>query len=183
MKIVIAIGGASGSIFARILLDTLENIKEHEVAIVLSENAEINWALENEHHALDKYSFKRYAKSDFNAPFASGSGKFDAMIICPCSAGLLGRIANGVSDDLISRAADVMLKERKKLVLVFRESPFNLIHIENMQRISLAGGIICPAIPSFYSKPKSIEELVRTITNRALELIGIDTNSFQWGRS
>lgn len=181
MKLVVAVGGASGSIYARVLFDFLSELKGHEISIVVSDNAEINWKLENPNKPLDVYSFKRFLKNDFNAPFASGSGKYDAMIICPCSAGLLGRIANGVSDDLTTRAADVILKERKKLVLVFRESPLNLIHIENMKKITLAGGIICPAIPSFYSNPDHIEAVVSTVTNRALELIGIDTNSFQWG--
>ena len=181
MKLVIAIGGASGAIYARVLLDKLKELKGYEIAFVMSDNAEINWELENSNHPIDLYPFKRYSKNDFHAPFASGSGKYDAMIVCPCSSGLLGRIANGISDDLITRAADVMLKERKKLVLVFRESPFNLIHIENMQKVTLAGAIICPAIPSFYSNPKSIEEIVATISYRALELIGIDTGSFKWG--
>lgn len=183
MKIVVAIGGASGSIYARLLLDKLMEANEHEVAMVLSKNAGFNWELENENYPLGKYPFQRFENDDFMAPFASGSGKFDAMIICPCSAGLLGRIAHGLSDDLISRAADVMLKERKKLVLVFRESPIHLIHIENMKQLSLAGAIICPAIPSFYSKPDSFDALAATVSNRALELIGIDTHSFRWGSS
>ncbi len=183
MKIVVAIGGASGAIYARVLLDKLMKMSGHEVSIVMSDNAEINWKLENKDDSLEKYTFRRFAKNDFNAPFASGSGKYDAMIICPCSAGLLGRIANGISDDLITRAADVMLKERKKLVLVFRETPLNLVHIKNMEKITLAGGIICPAMPSFYSNSKSIEEIVATVSYRALELTGLDTGSFSWGES
>ncbi|HEX5626076.1 MAG TPA: UbiX family flavin prenyltransferase [Saprospiraceae bacterium] len=181
MKIALAIGGSSGSIYARILLDRLLSMPGHEISWVMSANAEVNWKLENENHSLDRYPFRRYAPNDFNAPFASGSAGYDAMIICPCSAGLLGRIANGVSDDLVTRGADVMLKERKKLVLVFRETPLNLIHIENMKKVTLAGGIICPAIPSFYSHPASIDELAATVSNRALELIGLDTGSYRWG--
>jgi 4-hydroxy-3-polyprenylbenzoate decarboxylase len=181
MKIVLAIGGASGSIYARLILDKLKELQNHELSFVMTENAEVNWKLENEDHMIDDYPFKRFARNDFYAPFASGSANYDAMIICPCSAGLLGRIANGISDDLITRTADVMLKERKKLVLVFRESPLNLIHIKNMNEITLAGGIICPAIPNYYSKSKSIDEVAATVSNRALELIGVNTGSFKWG--
>lgn len=181
MKLVVAIGGASGSIYARLLLDKLMEIPAMEISMVLSKNANFNWELENENYPLGKYPFQRFENDDYSAPFASGSGKYDAMIICPCSAGQLGRIANGLSDDLISRSADVMLKERKKLVLVFRESPLSLIHIENMRSVTLAGGLICPAIPSFYSKPESMDALAATVSNRALELIGLDTKSFSWG--
>ena len=181
MKLVIAIGGASGSIYARLLLDQLLKHPDIDVSLVMSENAIINWKLENPDFPIEKYPYKLYDKKDFNAPFASGSAKTDAMIICPCSAGLLGRIANGVSDDLISRAADVMLKERKKLVIVFRENPLNLIHIENMRSLTLAGGIICISSPSYYSNAKTITELAATVSNRALELCGIDTQSFKWG--
>jgi 4-hydroxy-3-polyprenylbenzoate decarboxylase len=183
MKIVVAIGGASGAIYARVLLDKLKEMNSLECAYVMSANAEINWELENSGYPSDNYPFKRYDKNDFNAPFASGSSDYEAMIICPCSAGLLGRIANGISDDLITRAADVMLKERRKLILIFRESPLNLIHIENMRKLTLAGAIICPAIPSFYSKPVTPEEIASTVTNRALELIGINTKTFRWGNS
>jgi 4-hydroxy-3-polyprenylbenzoate decarboxylase len=183
MKIVVAIGGASGAIYAKVLLDKLMIMSEHEVSIVMTENAQINWKLENKNDSIEKYTFRRFSKNDFSAPFASGSGKYDAMIICPCSAGLLGRIANGISDDLITRAADVMLKERKKLVLVFRETPLNLVHIRNMENLTLAGGIICPAIPSFYSNSINIEELVATVSYRALELVGLNTGSFSWGES
>ncbi len=183
MKIVIAIAGASGAIYARTLLETLKSAASHEVSYVLSDNAEINWKLENPDHLLDDFPFKRFSKNDFNAPFASGSAQYEAMIVCPCSAGLLGRIANGISNDLITRAADVMLKERRKLILVFRETPLNLIHIENMKTLTLAGGIICPAIPSFYSHPKTPDDIARTVSNRALELIGVDTGSFKWGQS
>ncbi|MEN9951297.1 MAG: hypothetical protein RLY85_2049, partial [Bacteroidota bacterium] len=122
-----------------------------------------------------------YSKNDFNAPFASGSGQYDTMIIAPCSMGTLGRIASGISNDLITRAADVILKERRKLICVARETPYNLVQIRNMETITLAGGIICPATPSFYSKPKTIEEAVATVTDRVLDLAGFDVKSFRWG--
>ncbi|MGK2864608.1 MAG: UbiX family flavin prenyltransferase, partial [Chitinophagaceae bacterium] len=117
-----------------------------------------------------------------NAPFASGSGQYDTMIIIPCSMGTLGRIANGISNDLITRAADVVLKERRKLICVVRDTPYNLVHIRNMETVTLAGGIICPATPSFYSKPKTIEEVAATVVDRVLDLAGFDISTFRWGK-
>ena len=103
------------------------------------------------------------------------------MIIAPCSMGTLGRIASGVSSDLITRAADVVLKERRKLICVVRDTPYNLIHIENMETVTLAGGIICPATPSFYSRPKTIDEVAATVVDRVIDLAGFDSKSFRWG--
>jgi 4-hydroxy-3-polyprenylbenzoate decarboxylase len=122
-----------------------------------------------------------YTSQDFTAPFASGSGQYDTMIIIPCSMGTLGRIASGISNDLTGRAADVILKERRKLICVVRETPYNLIHIRNMETITLAGGIICPATPSFYSRPKTIEEVAATVVDRVLDLAGFDISTFRWG--
>ena len=182
-KIVIAITGASGAIYAKLLLNKLEKLKEqlNEVAIVMSDNAKEVWKVELGDESFNNYPFQSYKKNDFSAPFASGSAKFDAMVIVPCSMGTLGRIASGTSDDLIIRAADVILKERRKLILVARDMPFNLIHIRNMETITEAGGIICPAIPSFYSKPKTIEDLAMTVVNRVIDLMGLDDESFRWG--
>lgn len=118
---------------------------------------------------------------DFNAPFASGSGRFDTVIIAPCSMGTLGRIATGVSTDLITRAADVVLKERRKLICMIRDTPYNLIHIRNMETVTLSGGIICPASPSFYSKPTTIDEVAATVADRVLDLAGLDIATFRWG--
>ena len=123
-----------------------------------------------------------YSQQDFNAPFASGSGQYDTMIIIPCSMGTLGRIASGISNDLISRAADVILKERRKLICVLRDTPYNLIHIRNMETITLAGGIICPATPSFYSKPTTIEEVAATVVDRVIDLAGLQNESYRWGK-
>jgi flavin prenyltransferase len=103
------------------------------------------------------------------------------MIIVPCSMGTLGRIAAGMSNDLITRAADVILKERRKLICVVRDTPYNLVHIRNMETITLAGGIICPATPSFYSNPKTIEEVAATVVDRVLDLAGVDVKTFRWG--
>ena len=182
-KIILAIGGASGSIYAKLLMDRLSQIPHQfeEVAIVMSDNAKLNWKIEIKDESYASYGFNVYDKNDFFAPFASGSAKFDTMIVAPCSMGLLARIAQGHSSDLTTRAADVILKERRKLILVTRETPLNLIHIDNMRSVTQAGGIICPATPSFYSDPKSIDELVLTVVDRVLDLAGLDIDSFRWG--
>ncbi|MFZ9661549.1 MAG: UbiX family flavin prenyltransferase [Chitinophagaceae bacterium] len=182
-KVVVAITGASGSIYAKSLLQKLTTIKEQwsEVAIVLSDNAKDVWEMELENQDYQSFGFPFYHKQDFNAPFASGSGKFNTMIIIPCSMGTLGRIATGISNDLISRAADVILKERRKLICVVRDTPYNLMHIRNMEAITLAGGIICPATPSFYSKPQTIDQMADTVVDRVLDLAGFQIQSFRWG--
>lgn len=182
-EIVIAVTGASGAIYASVLFKKLREIKSQlsEVAVVFSTNAKDIWKYELKETFEPVFPFRVYEKDDFYAPFASGSSKFDTLIICPCSMGTLGRIAHGISDDLITRAADVMLKERRKLILVPRETPFSLIHLENMKLITLAGGIICPAIPSFYSIPETIEQAVETVVERILNLAAFEIDSFSWG--
>jgi len=182
-KIVVAITGASGAIYAKLLLEKLQQLNQQvdEVGIVMSDNAKQVWQVELDNEEYKNYPFKFYDKNDFMAPFASGSAKFDTMVIVPCSMGTLGRIAGGISDDLVTRAADVILKERRKLILVARDTPFNLIHIRNMQAVTEAGGVICPAIPSFYSKPQTIEELALTVVNRVIDLIGLENESYRWG--
>ncbi len=182
-KLVIAITGASGSVYAKQLIEKLALIKNQfdKVGIVFSKNAKEIWEYELEDKSYSDFPFKVYEKDDFYAPFASGSAGYDTMIICPCSMGTLGRIAGGISDDLITRAADVILKEKGKLILVPREIPYNIIHIKNMETITLAGGIICPATPSFYTKPQSIEDLVSTVINRILDLAGFKIDSKRWG--
>jgi 4-hydroxy-3-polyprenylbenzoate decarboxylase len=181
-KIVVAITGASGAIYAKLLLEKLQQLHDQvaEVSVVMSDNAKQVWEFELDNKDYEKLPFKFYAKNDFMAPFASGSARFDTMIVIPCSMGTLGRIASGVSDDLIARAADVILKERRKLILVARDMPFNLIHIRNMQTVTEAGGIICPAIPSYYSKPKTIEDLAMTVVNRVIDLAGLENESYRW---
>ena len=181
-KIVVAVTGASGAIYARLLLDTLQKLQGQiaEVGVIMSDNAKQVWEFELENTAFTNYPFTFYAKNDFMAPFASGSAKFDTMVVVPCSMGTLGRIASGVSDDLITRAADVILKERRKLILVARDTPLNLIHIRNMQTVTEAGGIICPAVPSYYSKPKTIEDVAMTVVNRIVDLIGLENESYRW---
>jgi len=184
-KIVIAVTGASGSVYAKVLLDKLITIKEQwaELAVVMTDNAKQVWQHELGNDDYKNYPVRFFDKKDFNAPFASGSGQFNTMIALPCSMGTLGRIAAGLSDDLITRAADVVLKERRKLILVVRETPYNLIHIRNMQQVTEAGGIICPATPSFYSMPKTIEEVAATVVDRVLDLAGLNINPYRWGNS
>ncbi|MGG9964406.1 UbiX family flavin prenyltransferase [Ferruginibacter sp. SUN106] len=183
-KIVVAITGASGSVYPKILIDKLLQVKEQweDLAVVMTENAKQAWATELENENYKALPVKFYTQQDFNAPFASGSGQYNTMIIIPCSMGTLGRIATGVSNDLITRAADVILKERRQLICVARDTPYNLIHIRNMETITLAGGIICPATPSFYSKPRTIEEVAATVVDRVLDLAGIDVKTFRWGK-
>jgi len=183
-KIALAITGASGSIYAKVLLDKLMQIKSQYSAlgIVMSKNAKEVWETELGNDGYKNYEATYFEKHDFNAPFASGSAKYNIMIVAPCSMGTLGRIAGGISDDLVTRAADVVLKERRKLILMVRESPYNLIHIKNMETVTLAGGIICPATPSFYSVPKTIEEVAATVVDRVLDLAGLDITSYRWGK-
>ncbi|GAB4136032.1 MAG: UbiX family flavin prenyltransferase [Bacteroidia bacterium] len=181
-KIVVAITGASGAIYAGVLLDKLSQLRDQfsDVGIVMSDNAKIVWETELQHSNYKSLPFPFYTSKDFNAPFASGSAGYTHMIVCPCSMGTLGRIASGVSDDLLTRAADVMLKERKKLILVTRETPLNLIHINNMKTVTEAGGIICPATPSFYSRPQTPEAIAATVIDRVLDLCGFEHSSFRW---
>ncbi len=182
-KIIVAITGASGAIYANLLLDNLMQIKDQwtELGVVISNNAKKIWNTELNNDNYKNYPVNYYDKYDFNAPFASGSAQYNIMLIVPCSMGTLGRIAAGISDDLITRAADVILKERKKLILVVRETPYNLIHIRNMETVTLAGGNICPATPSFYSKPSTINEVAETVVNRIIDLAGLQQKSFRWG--
>ena len=182
-KIVVAITGASGSVYAKVLLDKLVKLETQisEIGVVMSDNAKQVWDYEIGESSYLNYKVNFFDKTNFSAPFASGSAGYDTMIICPCSMGTLGRIAAGISNDLTTRAADVILKERRKLILVVRETPFSLIHINNMKAITEAGGIICPANPSFYSLPKTIEEAAATVIDRVLDLAGLEINSFRWG--
>jgi flavin prenyltransferase len=181
-KIVLSVGGSSGAIYAKVLMDKLLELKTQwkEVAVVMSDNAKFNWKYELGNEDYLNYPFSFYDKKNFMAPFASGSAKFDTMIVCPCSMGLMGRIAAGISDDLPTRAADVILKERRKLILVLRDTPYSLIHINNMKLLTEAGAVICPATPSFYSKPNSFEELAATVVDRVLDLSGFDLKSYRW---
>ena len=180
MKFVIGISGASGAIYAKRLIDFLKTTS-HEVMLTASENAlEIGRDEANIDYRECGYPF--YTHRNFSAPFASGSSKQDALVIVPCSMGTLGRVAHGYSDDLLARTADVFFKERRKVILVPRETPFSLIHIENMKLVTLAGAIVLPAIPSFYTKPQTIEEVADTVIARLLDHMGVENNlRKRWG--
>jgi 4-hydroxy-3-polyprenylbenzoate decarboxylase len=182
-KVIVAITGASGAIYAKVLMQQLAALDSQieALAVVMSDNAKDVWKYELEDESYKELKATFYDKNDFMAPFASGSAKYDTMIIVPCSMGTMGRIAAGISNDLTTRAADVILKERRKLILVARDTPLNLIHINNMKTITEAGGIICPAVPSFYSKPKTLEEVAATVVNRVIDLAGFETDTYQWG--
>lgn len=182
LKIAIGITGASGSVYAQTLLMKLAELSSaiERCDVVISEQGKNVWKHELGSNDFKKEGFRYFDVQDFNAPFASGSAGYDALIICPCSMGTLGRIASGVSNDLITRAADVMLKERKKLIVLLRESPYNLIHINNMKTVTEAGGIIVPASPSFYHKPESIEALITPLVERILIMAGLDIETYSW---
>lgn len=182
MKIAVAVTGASGSVYAKVLLDKLMLLKDQitEVSVVWSDNAYTVWQHELNNEDYSKYPFKVWGKNDFMAPFASGSSTYESLIICPCSMGTVGRIASGISNDLITRAADVMLKERRKLICVVRETPYNLIQLKNMTAITEAGGVICPATPSFYSNPETFEDVAYTVIQRVLQLSGLNVDGYKW---
>ncbi len=175
MKIVVAMTGASGAIYTQRLLDNLDP-NRHEIHFISTKHAREVAGIE-----LPKGELKmdarvvRYDENDsMFVPFVSGSAKFDAMVVIPASMGTIGRIAHGTSDSTVARAADVFLKERRKLILVPRETPYNLIHLRNMATLTEAGATIIPASPAFYNKPKTITELVDTIIARVLDHLGIE---------
>ena len=181
MNIIVAITGASGAIYARQVLDILANSEEvTRVALVLSDHARD--VIEAEGVTLPKSEkIELFSNDDMWSSLASGSARWDAMIVVPCSMGTVGRIAAGVSRTLIERAADVMLKERRRLVTVVREAPYSLIHLRNLTTITEAGAIVIPASPSFYFQPQTIEELALTISQRAVEMLGTEVKHRSWG--
>lgn len=182
-KIVVAITGASGSIYAKILLEKLLSLKAQwsELSVLMSNNAKEVWRTELGNEDYKDYPVLYFDKYDFSAPFASGSAQYNIMIVAPCSMGALARVASGTSEDLLTRAADVILKERRRLILGVRETPYSLIHIRNMEAVTLAGGIVCPLSPSFYNKPSGIEAIAETVVSRIIDLAGLEQNSFRWG--
>ena len=181
MKIIVAITGASGSIYARQCLEVLASHPAVErVALILSDNAEDVMRAEGVELPVSE-RIERFDNGDMWASVASGSARWDAMLVVPASMGTVARVASGISRTLIERAADVMLKERRRVVFVVRESPYSLIHMRNMTTLTEAGAIIMPASPSFYFNPTTIDELCLTISHRALEMIGVDTEHREWG--
>ena len=172
MRILVAITGASGALYAQRLFDNLD-AREHEVHLVMSSYARVVIEEELPQGLQLPEGVATHGLKSMNVPFASGSNPFDVMVVIPCTMGTLGRIAHGLSEDVLLRAADVMLKERKKLILVPRETPFNLVHLKNMELLLLAGAIILPANPCFYTHPKTIEEVVDTVVARVLDHMGV----------
>ena len=179
MKLVIAATGASGSIYLQQLLKQID-ASQHEVHLVMSSHAQ--QVVAQEIDRLDvPAGVKEHPDNDLNVPFVSGSSRFDAMVIVPCSMATLGRIAAGSSDTALLRAADVFLKERRKLIVVPRETPWNLIHARNIVTLLEAGAIVLPAIPSFYSRPTSLVDLVDTVVWRILDQIGLpNPRAYRW---
>ena len=172
MRIIVAITGASGALYAQRLLDNLAT-GPHEVHVVTSNYAQSVLAEELPGGLRLAPGVKTHGLKSMNAPFASGSNPFDAMVIIPCTMGTLGRIAHGYSEDVLLRAADVMLKERRKLILVPRESPLSLIHVKNFELLLLAGAILLPANPFFYTRPQTIEQVIDTVVARVLDHLGV----------
>ena len=175
LRIIIAITGASGAIYTQRLLDNLDP-QQHELHLVLSNYAHAVVAQELKDGLKLPPGTKTHSLKSMNAPFASGSNPFDAMVVIPCSMGTLGRIAHGTSEDVLLRAADVMLKERRKLILVPRETPLNLVHVKNMELLLQAGATLLPANPCFYTGPKTIEQVVDTVVARVLDHLGVAQN-------
>ncbi len=172
LRILVAITGASGALYAQRLLDNLPPT-QHEVHVVLSSYAHVVINEELPGGLRLPAGATSHPLKSMNAPFASGSNAPDAMVIIPCSMGTLGRIAHGYSEDVLLRAADVVLKERKKLILVPRETPLNLVHIRNFELLLSAGATILPANPAFYTRPQTVEQVVDTVVARVLDHLGI----------
>ena len=181
MNIVVAITAASGAIYARQLLETLIASTEVErIALVYSTNA--RKVAEYEGVAIPHSAkIEEYDNGDMFAPIASGSARWEAMVVVPSSVGTVGRVASGISQTLIERTADVMLKERRKLIFVVRETPYSLVHLRNMTTLTEAGAVILPATPSFYSLPQDVESVCRTVTERIVAQLGICSERYEWG--
>lgn len=180
MRVIVAITGASGSIYARLTIEALLRAPEVEhIALIYSDTAREVVAFEGEHIPADE-RITLHDNHNLFAPPASGSAAYDAMVVVPSSVGTLGRIAHGLSQTLIERAADVMLKERRKLIVVVREAPYSLIHLRNMTTLTESGAIVVPASPSFYSHPSTIEQACMTVVERVVALLGIDQPHYVW---
>jgi 4-hydroxy-3-polyprenylbenzoate decarboxylase len=172
LRIVIAITGASGALYAQRLLDNIDPAA-HDLHVVLSNYARVVVAEELSGGLRIPEGVLLHPLKSMNAPFASGSNPPDAMVVIPCTMGTLGRIAHGSSEDVLLRAADVVLKEKRKLILVPRETPLNLVHVKNFELLLLAGAIILPANPSFYTHPRTVEEVADTVVARVLDHLGL----------
>ncbi len=182
MKIILAVTGASGSIYAQLILKALSKAPSVEkIAVIRSKNAIDVWQYELQEDWTEHPKINYFENNDFFTSVASGSSDWNAMLILPASMGCLGRIAIGVSNDLISRAADVILKEDKTLIVCPRETPLSMIHLENMLKLKQAGAKVLPCTPSFYSQPQTIEQLAMTVVERILDHLNIDHKAYRWG--
>lgn len=181
LKLVVGIGGASGAPYARRLLEHLKTRDDVDPAVVFSVNGRQVWAHEVGTDPRD-YGFPIFNHKDYSAPFASGSAGFRSMVVVPCSASGMARIANGVSDDLLGRSAEVILKEQGRLLLCVRETPLSLVHLRAAVQVAEAGAMVMPASPSFYSRPETMEALLDTVVSRILDRIGLDNDlMIRWG--
>lgn len=179
MRMVLAITGASGVIYGVRLLEELHKMG-NEIHLIITRNGVkvLKYELGIEEEDLRDKCFRIYKEDEMEAPPSSGSSRFEAMVIAPCSMRTLASIANGLSNNLVARAADVILKERKKLVVVIRETPLNRAHILNMLRVTEMGGVVLPACPAFYHKPRSVEDLVNYVVGKVLDQLGLEHNLF-----
>lgn len=186
-KIVVAITGASGALYARATVEALLAARARQplaLAAVISSTAPEVWAHELSGDVREWLASKDvpvFGGRDYAAPFASGSARWDSMVVVPCSMSSLAKIAHGISDDLLTRAADVILKERRRLVLVARETPLSAIHLENMLTVTRAGAVVLPATPSFYGRPTTVDEVVSTVVARVLDHLGVEHDAPRWG--
>jgi len=182
-KIVVGITGASGAPYARRVLAVLKRREDVEVAVCVSQTAPEVWALECGGDLREAIGLPVWGVRDFRAPFASGSAGWQAMVVVPCSMGTVARIAHGVSDTLVTRAADVMLKERRTLIVVPRETPLSVVHLDNLAYLARAGALVLPAMPSFYGKPETLDDAVDTVVGRILDHLGLDHDLVRrWGQ-
>ena len=183
-KIVVGITGASGAPYARRLLGVLKLRDDVEVAVCVSQTAPEVWALECGGDLREAAGLPVWGVRDYRAPFASGSAGWQAMVVVPCSMGTAARIAHGVSDTLVTRAADVMLKERRTLIVVPRETPLSIVHLDNLSSLARAGALVLPAMPSFYGRPQTLDDAIDTVVGRILDHLGLDHDLVRrWGQS
>lgn len=181
--IIVGITGASGAVLGQMLLEKLRVLipSQKRLKVVITDTGREVWKYELGTPMPDTNGFQVYRDNELFADIASGSAGYETMIVCPCSMGSVGRIASGVSSGLLTRAADVMLKERRRLVLVVRETPLNLIHLRNLTSVTEAGAIVFPASPFYYHKPGSMVELLNPMIDRILQIAGIESDTYRWG--
>jgi len=181
-KVVVGITGASGAPYARRLLQVLRGRGDVELGVCLSQTAPEVWALECGGNVTEAAGVPVWGVRDYKAPFASGSAGWHAMAVVPCSMGTAARIAHGISDTLLTRAADVMLKERRTLIVVPRETPLGLVHLENLTQLARLGALVLPAMPSFYGKPQTLDDAIDTVVGRLLDHLGFEHDLIRrWG--